>query len=583
MLNIVLIISFIAAIIVSAVFAGMTFLYGVQSALDAQITRQRLVEVASQIQTHARYITGYYALPQGSTGSSPYAYNQVPSWITGNAHNSAGVPFEYCPYADANTSGGTASTVAMGSGTTYNIKYTNSALTISQNYVTDNNGTSVPITGIYGLLVAAAPNKFVPPNCSSVTTSSGYPTVAGGIAVAIQNDYSNKMQVPSAMTDMKFYVSTSASGDNSGRDTSNYTTLSNALTIISTLKPASAMIYLDATGSPTYNLTTVNGTTFSYGTRIYLQGISSGATVNTSTSLTIDEYSLLSIGNITFNINSGAGTIKVNGTLEMADSRPTLTAGTIQVYGGKINGHSTSMTFTGNVTIDGGGRIACFGCTQTFNSLGNRGLKIISGQLLPGTSNFNPAAANTVPIYVGSGGIFYVGSSTATINATNTYTMTGGVIIDPGGKLAQHNTTLQVNNVSSYAYYNHGVMYITGGNLYYRNLPGGGLTDGIILASGGWLEMSGAIATTIGETSPNRPTYGIDDKGGSVFSTGNYATSQTIHAATNCWRSTNATMGLFNDSSAGSVSAQVSEALLTSGKRWLRLYNASYSTSCTIS
>ena len=200
MLNLLLILAFAGAIVISAGFAGVTFMQGVQSTLDAEITNARLLDVATQVQSHMRYLdpqaTGnqyMMALPAGSTGSAPYAYNQVPSFITSSASSASGVPFEYCPYAPSNN-GGTTTTVTMASGSTYNIKTYSGTDTNSQNYVTDNNGTTTPTNSdpnVMGLLVAAAPNQFYPPDCSAVTTdSSGAYTVAsGGIVKVIANDF----------------------------------------------------------------------------------------------------------------------------------------------------------------------------------------------------------------------------------------------------------------------------------------------------------------------------------------------------------------------------------------------------------
>ena len=186
MFNILLILIFVGGIIIAAVFAGVTFLQGVRAAQDIQITRQRLIETAVRIQSQTRYLSGYMALPQGTTGSAPYAYNQVPAWISSNARSASGVPFLYCPYRST-ANGGTSSTVTMPSGATYNVNYTNNASTMSQNYVTagDAPPAAAP-TGTVGLLIAAAPQSNQPPNCSSISAgANSIPIVTGGIVVPI--------------------------------------------------------------------------------------------------------------------------------------------------------------------------------------------------------------------------------------------------------------------------------------------------------------------------------------------------------------------------------------------------------------
>jgi len=608
MINILLLIGLVGAIVVSVTFAGMTFLQGVQSALDAEITHQRLMDAATQIQSHARTLTGTFALPEGSTGSSPYAYNQVPTWITYNARGANGVPFEYCPYAAANN-GGTAGTVTMGDGTTtYAVKYTNSALTNSNNYVTDNNGTTTPAaapTGTVGLLIAAAPNQYYPPNCSSISSgTNSYPIVSGGIVAAIGDNYLNKMQIPTAMTDLRFYVSSAATGDSSGRDASNFTTLTNALTIIQALNSASAMIYVDstnctATGTPfPCNVAnTINSaTTLSFGTRIYVASTSGTAAIEvTGGNITIDEYSTLALGNgITLQMGDtgSLNNITVNGTLEMADNSPTLTASTIQVYGGKINGYSNSvatntMTFNGNVTIDGGGRISSVPSsgTMTFNNLGNRGFNLVNGSVLVGNSaNLNPSAASIVPVFIGAGGNLYAGTGTTEINTVGTNTITGGAVIDPGGRLIGTSGTVRVNDVggaNSYGFYNHGLTSLYNTTVSY--ITSGTLVDGITLASGGRLEFVGSVASTLGAATPNDPTNGIDDKGGSILATANPTATQTVFGHTNCWPDNSGGTGLFSDSPVGTTNNNFNQTNLSAGLTWLRLYNSSYNLQCKIS
>lgn len=601
MLNLILIITLVGVIFLSAGFAAVTFLQGIQSSLDTQITTQRLQDVAAQIRSHVRAIdpgTGntVSVIPVGTLGSSPYAYNQVPSFmdIASLARSASGVPFHYCPYLFQsatynNNSFGTSGTITMPSGSTYAMRYTSNASTISQSYVTDVTGTTPPTTAnanMMGLLVAAGPNQYYPPNCSSVTTDSSgaYTIVSGGIVAVISNDDLNDMRVPAAQTDMKLYVSTAQSGDGSGRDTSNYITLSDALTIISSLIPSNITLYIDATGSPTYNLTTVNGTTFNYGNRIHLVGINgSGATLNTSTSITIDEYSLLSIGNLTFNLNSGAGTLLVNGALEMAENSPTLTLGTLQIYGGTLKGYTTTMTVNGNVTVDGGGLITSSG-PMVFNNLGNRGFNLLNGAVYGGTTMvFNPNANSTVPIIIGAGGDMVTGTGNMTINAAGTYTLKGGMIIRPGGRFIAGTNSADagsdyynsgsdfttsskqviVNKLggfvgTDFGFYVHGEMDIvagagTGAIISYTNLPSSNAVEyGIILASGGKLQIFATSGVTLGSSS-SRPVTGIYDVGGSYFYSMGTTGTNIIYASTTgaCWSSNTTAVNLFSESTAG--------------------------------
>jgi hypothetical protein len=625
MLNLLLILALSGVIVISAGFAGVTFMQGVQSSLDAEITTQRLLDVATQVQSHLRYLdpaaSGNYimALPAGTTGDAPYAYNQVPAFITSNARGANGVPFEYCPYAQSNDSlGDQEGAISMPNGTypagTYNWTTESSSSfyggndTASQKYVVDNNGGSPP-TGFppisanttYGFLVAAAPNQFYPPDCTSVTSSGAYAKISGGTVIPINNDYLNKMRVAGSMTDFHFYVSTAATvaaqlttgGDGSGRDTSNYMTLPDALTIIQTIKPASAMIYVDATGSPTYNLTTTKGTSFNNGTRIYLEGINgSGTTVNTSGDILIDEYNMLSIGNLTLEINGGSGTMTVNGTLEMTDSSPTLQAATVQVYGGAIKGYSnatnsytSTMTINGNVIVDGGGVITSSG-PMVFTNLSNRGFEVINGHVYGGTTmQFTAQSGTNVPIIIKAGGDMIAGSGLMTITASG-----GGMIIDPGGRFfgatnssctasgcRGSGSSVLISGAQNYGFYVHGEMDLAPQSatvaVDYSNSPP---TDGIILASGGKFQLEATAGVSLG-TSAHKPTVGILDAGGGGFYTAGSTGNNIIYASSNCWQGSNST-NLFTDSTGTDNSTTAVTTTFPGG--FYRLYNNSHNLVC---
>ena len=682
MFNLLIIIAFVGVLVISAGFAGVTFMQGVQSALDAEITNQRLLDVATQVASNAHAVdpTGgsnspYYSPLMGTTGAAPYAYNQVPSSVTSNAKSASGVPFEYCPYTNYNPGTGTAGTIKMPSGSTYNVLYYSSTTTGGQNYVTGYSGTMPTNSGdanygydVFGFLIAPAPNRYYPPDCSAVTTDSSgaYTIVSGGIVKLVRSNYSNSMNVPSAMTDLRFYVSSAPSGDGSGRDTSNYITLPDAMKIIKNLKPAGAMIYVDSTnctasGTPfpcsvDYDYDNISsdstygyGRVFSYGTRIYIgtTGGSGGIEV-TGGSIMIDEYSLLSLANgLTLQVgNTGAlKNMTINGALEMADSSPTLTVQScdntvaspntcgVLVYGGSIKGFSninptctaasncyiSTMKVNGNVTVDGGGIISSSG-PMVFNNLGNRGFDLRNGYVYGGTTmQFNTTTAGIVPIHIGAGGDMVAGTDTMTINATGT-ALAGGMVIDPGGRFfgpanspyrynstgntvatAINGSSVVVNNASNYGFYVHGEMDVAAQSAAHAATAGVAIDypgatapqTGIMLASGGKLQLEATTGVSIG-TAAHRPTYGIQDAGGSGFFTMGSTGTNTIYAKAaggTCWGYNYAAptniarsdlANLFSDSQPGTTNGNsTAPPTITFPNGWYRLYNNSSNWVCT--
>lgn len=576
MFNILLILIFVGGIVIAAVFAGITFLQGVRSAQEVQITKQRMVETAARIQSQARYISGYIALPKGANGAAPYVYNQVPTWISSYARNAAGVPFAYCPYRST-ANGGTADTVTLPSGGTYNINYTSNATTISQSYVTagDAPPAAAP-TGTIGLLIAASPQSNQPPDCSNITASSdGTPVVNGGYVVAIQDNFLNKGKVETTPSELRIYISGSASGDGTGRDTNNYATVTTAMNMLNYARPAQATLVFAAGGPYSFGSVTL------WGGRILLQGVAAGSTTITVSSLTVDEFSHVAVRNA---LLSDSGTLTVRGELEL-DSANVTTTTLLSIQGGKVTSIG-SNTITGNITVDGGGTLAnSVSSTMAIASVGNRGLKITNGLFVSdgGTVNVNPSAASIVPAYVGAGGNIQT-AGLISLNPAATSTVTGGMVIDPGGRVGvvQVGGYFVASRYNDYAIYAHGNLDLTVAG-YVRTLvaTSASLTYGVVLASGGTLLHSQSDSVTIiGSTAfATRPATAIYDNGGHSFFMNSTTSISTVQARTACW-SGRAGTTLFSDSPAG-TNGNVSYTNNSATYKWLRLYNQSYA-SCSI-
>lgn len=579
MFNVLLILIFVGGIVIAAIFAGVTFLQGVRSAQEIQITKQRLVETAARIQSQARYINGYIALPQGSTGSSPYGYNQVPTWISSYARSASGVPFEYCPYAISDVSG-TSANITMPSSATYSIKYTNNASTISQNYVTG--GSTAPAgapSGTIGLLIAAAPQSNQPPNCSSISASAdGTPVVTGGIVVPIQDNFLNKMKMATAPTDLRIYVAAAGTGDGTGRDTNNYATPTTAMNLISYAKPAQVTLYLTAATH------TFSGA-FAWGGRLHIEGASAGTTTARISTLVLDESSMISVRNATL-MDVGAGGMQIYGELQLDSANLTSSNG-IAIYGGRLISRG-SNTITGNVTVDGGGFFADTDASAlSIAGLGNRGFKIINGTYAMdgGSTSLATSTSGIVIGYVGAGGLVNAGGN-MNVNSAASISLNGGFVVDPGGRLGTSNNSgnYYFYRLNGFGVYAHGGFELGGaGTFQTRSADVSGLSYGIILGSGGYFvesQHSGANLM-VSDAFANRPNIAVYDNGGSRFIMNYNTSASVIQAKTDCWHGRSGT-NLFSDTTnAGTSTGHVSYTAQSAGYRWLRLYNQSFS-SCTI-
>ena len=576
MINILLILAFVGAVVISGIFAGVTFLQSVRSTVEAQITRQRLLDTAVLVQAQARYVSGKLALPQGSTGSSPYPYNQVPSWVSPNAKSASGVPFLYCPYRSSGDTG-TASTVTLPDATTYAVKYTSSASTLSANYVTGGDAPpGAAPAGTLGLLIAPSPQSFNTPNCDDIAAQSdGTITVSGGLVAVIQDNYLNRMKVATSASELRFYIAAAATGDGSGRDTNNYITIGNAMALINYAKPAQATLVIPSGG-------TTMPTTVSTGGILHIQGAGQWSSqIITTTNDTLDETSTLTISDA---LLYNSGTFTIHGELHIDAGRTEAVSG-INVYGGRFtaigSGGANFHSFR-RITIDAGGELIVGNSTVGyFQNLGDRQFKIINGVYSSDTSPvyFRPNADNVTPIYIGAGGVLQ-SSGYVYINDPKTYTVKGGMIVDPGGKfgLSRQRAAL-VYKARRFAYYVHGLMNVCCNSYMAAMDNPSGLDYGIVLASGGALAVSQNDNTDIVNSNTNAPSIGIYDNGANRWVTDTWATTGRIDAKTDCWHGRSGT-NLFSDPFAGTnngtATNHVSYTANSSGWQWLRLHNQSY-------
>ncbi len=579
MMNVLIILVMVVVVAFSAVFAGVTFLQGVRSSVELQITKQRLLEVASAIQTQARYINGVYALPAGTQGAapSPYLYNQVPGWITTNAKSAHGVPFVYCPYAAV--TGVNNATIYAPSGGSYGVQTASNDTTAGQPYVIASAPAPTAITavGATGVLIAAAPQNYNPPDCSSITAAAidaTTPLVSGGVVMPIGDNYLNKMQTGTVTSELSYYigdVASGATGDLSGRDPSNLATLSAILTAIEAAKPSSAYIIFpsaaatydisgNATVSTSLNNILVNGTRLGF----MVAGAGYQATaIFKFGSGTIPEGNHIGIRNMTL---QSTGTLEVRGQLDMDNDATIKVGNALYINGGTVvSSTSNNSIIDGNVTIDGGGRLqSARGYVVVVNNITNRGFKILNGAFDGYTISINTAAGNGfTPLLIGAGGALRGGY--VYITTSNG----GGAIVEPGGLLFEQGGTLQIYYASLYGIYLHGRLNVNPG-LSIPTQGAGGLQYGLILASGAKAYTPGPCLVCDGYN----PMVGIYDAGG--FSIDNEMnTGGTVYAGTKCWQG-NSGFNLFSDNNDnGTTLNAYGYTKNTAGLEWLRLYNSS--------
>ncbi len=262
------------ALAASAGYAFLTFTSSSRQLTQLQENQVRMETATAALRASllALNSNGVLFAPAGLTPTG--GYTQLPATLGVVSSTPWGQPYLYCPVSQTGAanplaSSGTASTVKSPSGATYATTVYSSSITQNIPYVITNATTNAVAndSGYVAFIVSSlGPGQTVPDCSKVVVTSPTGSNLYGGLSVpngsvrGVTAGFPFNQRVIASSDRTEFYVGTTTSGNNSGQDVNNLTTLDNALAFWQALQPRLTTIYLEGGGS--YSTTnTLNGET----------------------------------------------------------------------------------------------------------------------------------------------------------------------------------------------------------------------------------------------------------------------------------------------------------------------------------
>jgi len=418
MVNIVLILAMLVACLGAVTYGLISGIKTLQTNIDKLIIEDRLEEtaqaiIANTVSTTTSSTQTYYVPTPNTSGS----YAAVPSWVTPNAQTPRGVAFAYCPFSNISNAGtGTALTTPTSS---YTIT-TGSLYTGSQSYVITSYVAAATAarpanaSSALAIIVAPGPNQTASPDCLSVTAGG---TLAGAqVRIINEADVQSHAQVI-ASAGSEFYAAVTASGDTTGRSSSNPAAFSTVMTYVSQYRPQAVKIDM---ASGTYTVDTTMGETGTSSRQfskvrnhsVLFAGAGTGSTlIEENTASTTNTSSF--IGNIEF---QSAGMPAVNG----------------QVY-------KPFATNLGNIILDGAQM-------QYLGTYNNGRVYVVGTTTMSG--NNSTGALGTEFNSLSAGGEFFLGGylgSSITAPTSATFLSTNGLFqLDQGSRLVMGQTAIYI-------------------------------------------------------------------------------------------------------------------------------------------
>lgn len=532
-------------IAVVATAGALTLFQSARDGVDQQLLWARMEQTAAALRAKTLIVDGLPVLPMAETTTD--SYPAVPGWVTASAFDNNGKRFVYCPFALRDTSAEGSSTTVTGPG--YSVKTYNSAITGGKDYVVGavrpamTGTTSAAPQGLLGLLISFKPkDTYSASVAANWCTASSLAVSAAGVISATYSSQTGVVYpisapqgpVQQALTkrdSVTLYVSTSASGDGTGRNASNYTTLNAAYAQLAALRPLRAKLYLtagthsltsitktDAGGNDVYNRGNLQQTTYD------IEGVGSGSTTVT--------LNLTGDYDLPVNMIWRSLTIGVNDTERVIVQPNTKTIIAASIVNNLYVKQGTAWVTSGtsalntSVTVTDMGRLVINGTTTS--SVPDQGIKLQPGRIdiLPAGSwtitATSAASTPSAPVIVYGGGTLS-NSGTMSITSNGSTQLKSAINIVPGGVVNMNNATLSLNSGSSTIAGDGSTRMgaiVAGGEMYMVNsgllFPGGTSTNvaGVVLVDGGKFFMHANSYIGSSGTAAQRPYYGVYDNGG---------------------------------------------------------------------
>lgn len=397
--------------------------------------------------------------------------------------------------------------------------------------------SSVTPQGLLGLLITFKPhdtfNATTAANwCNGniqVFSSGKYVTNASastspaGIVYPILVGQSGYQQAAVKSDNVNFYVATAATGDGTGRNPSNQTTLSAALAQLNALMPMRATIYV-ATGTHTATPTYTFGSDNANLRRMTWTFVGTGSpTLN----MNFNTYVNLVFKNLTV---SSSSQMQVNAATQMILDGATASATNVYVLGGTLRTKGTSTV--GYLYISKNGHVFINGTTS-----------IPGAYLIGGDLNVLPSATLTVTKTVNAdAGVWVYGGGRLNVSGTLNVTTPGGtqmrnaLSVESGGFANFNNATFSVQSGTSTvagdtlykaASLISGEMNINNTSILFPNGASSGVAAVYLIYGGRFTMHNNSVIGSSG-TAAQRPYYAVYDGGG--LSVGGSSTGYTSGA-----------------------------------------------------
>lgn len=516
-----------------ATAGALTLFQSAREGVDQQLLWARMEQAASALRSKIIIVDGLPTLPMAETTTD--SYPAVPTWVTAAALDNNGKRFVYCPFALRDTSVEGTSTTVTGPG--YSVVKYNSTITGSKDYVV---GATIPTLsgtpsaapqGLLGVLISFKPkdtySSSVAVNwCNNLSVSAAGIISASyssqtGIVYPISVPQGQIQQAFAKRDQVTLYVSTSASGDGTGRNTSNYTTLNAAFAQLAALRPYRAKIYLttgthtvsaiaktDAGANDVYNRGNLRQTIYDF------EGVGLGTIISFSTpyDLPVNTYFR------SLTVSGSTVTVPANSKMIINNAR----VDNLYVKNGTAWVSGTSYLHTG-LTVTDMGRLVIKGDVDS--TVLDQGIKIQPGRvdILPSATwdilLDSSSATPSAPIIVyGGGTLSNSGSITVSVDTGN---LKSALNVVPGGNVYMNNSTMTINASAQGDGTSRKGAIVMGGAMYMVNsgllFPSGTATGvaGVVLVDGGKFFMHGGSYIGSSSNSSQRPYIGVYDNGGS--------------------------------------------------------------------
>ena len=532
---------------IAAVAAGgaVTLYQAGKHGYEQQLLFARMEQTVALLKANMIIHDGLPALIAPSNHTDNYPI--VPETLTNAGIDLNGNPFTYCPFALRAASSGLEGTAQTVTGPGYSVvldstSVSNGVFVIGAERPSFSGTPSAAPQGLLGLLIAFPPGvdysstvaaNWCATNNISVSSTgviSASASSVAGLVYPIIVPQSFQQQAFAKQETITLYAAASATGDRTGRDGDNYTTLDAAFAQLATLRPHRAKIFLAA---GTHSLSAVNKTD-SGGNEIYnvgnLRQINyeiQGADKSTTT-ITLSTNYNLPINTYWRDVTvspSGSETITVGPNSKMVIDDSIIS--NLVVYKGDAWVTGTSAINT-SLQVQDLGRLMVKGTLTS--SVPDQGIVILPGQvnILPSATwtvtATSTSASPSAPIIIRGGGKLSI-SGTMNVTSNGSTQLASAINSIPGSYIYMNNSTLSIDSGNSTiagdgsdrpgAIVLGGEMYMINSGLEFPNGTSSGVA-GVVLVDGGQFYMHSDSYIGDSGDSNARPDIGVYDNGGSA-------------------------------------------------------------------